>query len=161
MNPTQPWQRAIHPKGVNLTPFFSSQEGAHGDPSPCRPMVGLSLASCRLCGGLQKGLCCSSKPSFKRILFPAPFGGYLQTYNLEVFTASSTSSDLLRLSSPRDKMGKIGRFACILTPMLCTLASLVCVILILTAGTTRHMLPSVYYIQVLPLPPPEEAPSSS
>ncbi|KAH0610237.1 uncharacterized protein H6S33_011764 [Morchella sextelata] len=34
-------------------------------------------------------------------------------------------------------MGKAGRFACILTPMLCTLASLVCTVLVLVGGTNK------------------------
>ncbi|KAA8913758.1 SUR7/PalI family-domain-containing protein [Sphaerosporella brunnea] len=45
-------------------------------------------------------------------------------------------------------MGKLGRFACILTPMLCTLASLVCIVLLLIAGTSNNVLPSVYYMQL-------------
>jgi hypothetical protein len=45
-------------------------------------------------------------------------------------------------------MGKLGRFACILTPMLCTLASLVATVLLLSSGTRKSVLPSMYYIKV-------------
>lgn len=45
-------------------------------------------------------------------------------------------------------MGALGRFACILTPMICTLASLLALLVLLAAGTKKSVLPSVYYIKL-------------
>lgn len=45
-------------------------------------------------------------------------------------------------------MGKLGRFACILTPMLCTLASLVATVLLLIGGTKTNLLPSMYQFRL-------------
>jgi hypothetical protein len=45
-------------------------------------------------------------------------------------------------------MGKAGRFACILTPMILTVASLITVALLLAGGTKRSILPSFYYVRV-------------
>ncbi|KAI5810526.1 SUR7/PalI family-domain-containing protein [Pyronema omphalodes] len=45
-------------------------------------------------------------------------------------------------------MGKAGRFACILTPMILTVASLITVALLLAGGTRRSILPSFYYVRL-------------
>ncbi|KAF8253742.1 hypothetical protein K440DRAFT_575643 [Wilcoxina mikolae CBS 423.85] len=45
-------------------------------------------------------------------------------------------------------MGKLARFACILTPMICTLVSLCAVIVLLISGTKQTLLPSLYYVQL-------------
>lgn len=52
-------------------------------------------------------------------------------------------------------MGKIGRFACILTPMICTLISLFCTIVVLLGGTNKNSGPisGLYFFRVR-VPPP-------
>lgn len=50
--------------------------------------------------------------------------------------------------TPHITMGKAGRFACILTPMILTVASLITVALLLAGGTKRSILPSFYYVRV-------------
>lgn len=56
-------------------------------------------------------------------------------------------------------MGKAGRFACILTPMLCTLASLVCTILVLVGGTNKSssLATNLYFFSVR-IPPQLQSP---
>lgn len=44
-------------------------------------------------------------------------------------------------------MGKAGRVACILTPMLLTIASFICLVLIELSGWNSNMLPSYYFFQ--------------
>jgi hypothetical protein len=47
-------------------------------------------------------------------------------------------------------MGKAGRFACIFTPMLLTLASLICIVLVGLGGTNKNMaaFDSLYFFKV-------------
>lgn len=47
-------------------------------------------------------------------------------------------------------MGKLARFACILTPMLCTLASLICTILVIVGGTNKSnaWISDIYFLRL-------------
>jgi len=47
-------------------------------------------------------------------------------------------------------MGKAGRFACILTPMLLTLASLCCVLIVMIGGTNKNsgMISGLYFLRI-------------
>ena len=47
-------------------------------------------------------------------------------------------------------MGKAARFACILTPMVCTLISLVCALILTIAGTNKNLggLKNLYWAKV-------------
>lgn len=56
-------------------------------------------------------------------------------------------------------MGKAARFACIAAPMVCTIASLLCCLLLLIAGTNKNIggLNGIYITRVcvsFPFPPP-------
>jgi hypothetical protein len=79
-----------------------------------------------------------------------------------VFAASRESTGLSALASDLSrrhlssvvKMGKAARFACILAPLLMTMASLICIVLVGLGGTNKRMavLDSFYFFKVSSCP---------